>query len=184
MALKFVLLTLLDRQPQSGYEIVKAFDDAVGFFWTATHQQVYRELAGLTDKKLVKFVQIQQSGNPDKKVYSTTASGKRELREWIETPLKETPVKNQLLVKLLNLSEQNTDTLLSEIDVVIKRCKETQKIYQGIERTSFPHKIRTQLSLQELPLYLALRQGLIGLESYLKWLGEAKSEIRKRKANY
>ena len=181
MALKYVLLTLLNRDPRSGYEIVKTFESAVGYFWSASHQQVYRELSGLTDKKLVKFVSVKQGDKPDKKIYSATASGKRALHEWLETPVRETPAKDLLLVKLLNLDEENLELLLAELDQVIERCTGRQKIYRDIERTYYPPKVRRQLSVSDLPLYLALRKGLIGIESQLTWLGEARSEINRRK---
>jgi len=181
MALKYVLLTLLNREPQSGYEIVKTFENAVGYFWTASHQQVYRELSGLTDKKLVRFKTVEQGDKPDKKVYNITATGKRELRGWLESPVIEPQVKDLLLVKLLNLNELTADLLVSELDKVYSRCTERQKIYQDIERTYYPQKVRDGLPLPELPLFLALRKGIIGLESYLKWLEEARSEIENRR---
>jgi len=175
-------LTLLNRDPQSGYEIVKTFENAVGYFWSASHQQVYRELSGLTDKKLVKFVSVQQGDKPDKKIYSTTAAGKRALHEWLETPVRETPAKDLLLVKMLNLDAGNINLLLSELDTLIDRCTERQKVYQDIQRTYYPPKVRSQLSVTDLPLYLALRKGLVGLEAYLSWLNEARREINKRNA--
>ena len=183
MALKYVLLTLLNRDPQSGYEIVKTFESAVGYFWSASHQQVYRELSALTDKKLVRFVSVKQGDKPDKKIYSTTATGKRALHEWLETPVRETPAKDLLLVKLLNLDEENFDLMLSELEQKIEKCTERQKIYQDIESRYYPPKIRKQLTVSDLPLYLALRKGLTGLESYLNWLNEARREISKRKVS-
>jgi len=167
MALKYVLLTLLNREPQSGYEIVKTFESAVGYFWSASHQQVYKELSGLTAKKLVRFVSVKQGDKPDKKIYSTTATGKRALQEWLETPVRETPAKDLLLVKLLNLDVENLDLLLAELDQLIEKCNERQKIYQDIERTYYPPKVRKQLTVTDLPLYLALRKGLTGMEAHL-----------------
>ncbi len=180
MALKYVLLTLLNREPQSGYEIVKTFESSVGYFWNASHQQVYRELSGLTDKKLVRFVSVKQEDKPDKKIYRATANGKRALHSWLQTPLQERPAKNLLLVKLLNLNDENLDLMLAELDQVLERCSERQKIYQNIERTYYPAKVKSQLSVTDLPLYLALRQGITALESHLLWLSEARREINKR----
>ena len=41
MSLKHAILTLLESQPGSGYDLVKRFKDGLGYFWNAKHQQVY-----------------------------------------------------------------------------------------------------------------------------------------------
>jgi len=183
MALKFVLLTLLNREPQSGYEIVKTFESSVGYFWSASHQQVYRELSGMTDKGLLEFVDVRQGDKPDKKIYSTTGEGKKALTDWLQAPIKQSPVKDLLLVKLLSLNEKNADILLAELDQAFAEAAERQKVYQHIERTHYSADAQARLSLSELPLYLALRRGLVGLESYLEWLSETQSAIRRQREN-
>ena len=65
MSLKYVVLSLLNRQPQTGYEIVRSFDSSVGYFWQASHQQVYRELSALADSRQVRFKQVKQTDKPD-----------------------------------------------------------------------------------------------------------------------
>ncbi|MCS6814837.1 MAG: PadR family transcriptional regulator, partial [Cyanobacteria bacterium] len=54
MALSHALLSLLLHQPSSGYDLAKQFDcsveGSVGFFWGASHQQIYRELTRLEEQ--------------------------------------------------------------------------------------------------------------------------------------
>ena len=45
MALEHALLVALDEQPASGLDLAKRFERSIGFFWHATHQQIYRVLA-------------------------------------------------------------------------------------------------------------------------------------------
>jgi len=137
MALKYVLLTMLSRERQTGYEIVKSFDSAVGYFWSASHQQVYRELSKLSDTELVKFASIEQGDKPDKKVYRITAAGKRELRKWVEAPIVEPPTKDLLLVKLLNLNDANVAVMLAEFDRMLEMAKQRFEIYKGIEKLHY-----------------------------------------------
>ena len=45
MSLAHAVLTSLIEKPSSGYELARRFDKSIGYFWHATHQQIYRELA-------------------------------------------------------------------------------------------------------------------------------------------
>lgn len=44
MALSQAILATLLTGPVSGYKLTKRFNAAIGYFWQATHQQIYREL--------------------------------------------------------------------------------------------------------------------------------------------
>ena len=47
MSLKHAMLVSLAERPASGYDLVRRFDRSVGYFWRASHQQIYRELPKL-----------------------------------------------------------------------------------------------------------------------------------------
>jgi hypothetical protein len=53
MSLAHVLLTSLIEKPSTGFELARRFDRSMGFFWNATHQQIYRELNGMQKKAVV-----------------------------------------------------------------------------------------------------------------------------------
>ena len=180
MALKFVLLTLLNRKQSSGYEIVKSFDQAVGYFWSASHQQVYRELSKLADTALVKFTEVKQGDRPDKKVYRITAAGKRELYDWLEKPTNASPTKDPLLVKLLNLQPDTVELLQKELDQAIVMATERHDVYLGIEKTYYSKSQIASLELKDLAVYLALRKGISNIESHIDWLQKSRDMIAKR----
>ena len=69
MSLRYAILASLESHPHTGYEIAREFDSAVGYFWQATHQQIYKELSKLTAESLVGFEQIYQQSKPSKKRY-------------------------------------------------------------------------------------------------------------------
>ncbi len=50
MSLPHVLLTSLLERPNTGFELARRFDRSMGFFWNATHQQIYRELNNMLKK--------------------------------------------------------------------------------------------------------------------------------------
>lgn len=180
MSLKFVLLTLLHREQATGYEIVKSFDQAVGYFWSASHQQVYRELSKLADTALVKFTEIEQGDKPDKKVYRITGAGERELHDWLGKPAASPPTKDLLLVKLLNLRPDTVELLLEELDIAIDKAIERQNIYLEIEKTYYSKAQVASLELKDLAVYLALRKGISNIESHIDWLRQSRSTIAKR----
>lgn len=175
MSLKFVLLTMLNRESRTGYDLVRTFDTAVGYFWNASHQQVYRELASLTEARLVKFRQVKQEEKPDKKIYSLTSSGRNALQQWLETPLKPQKSKDLLLVKLLNARSENLTLFTDEIERNIERSEKLQATYLEIEKTHYSPKQRRTLPHDQIMIYAALRKGILSIEAHLSWLREIKT---------
>uniref|UniRef100_UPI00286DB6B3 PadR family transcriptional regulator n=1 Tax=Chamaesiphon sp. VAR_48_metabat_403 TaxID=2964700 RepID=UPI00286DB6B3 len=84
MALSHAILAAINDCPCSGYDLAKRFDGSVGFFWNATHQQIYRELTKLEEQSQLDARLVQQEHRPDKKIYTLTSKGEETLRSWIE----------------------------------------------------------------------------------------------------
>lgn len=82
MALAEAILVCLSESAMTGYDLAKHFDNSVGFFWKASHQQIYRELAALKDKGWVRATTIEQDGRPNKHRFSITREGKQHIRQW------------------------------------------------------------------------------------------------------
>ena len=61
----------------TGYEITRTFDQVLVYFWKASHQQVYRELASLHGDGCVVYEVVRQPDKPDKKVYRHHRRGTR-----------------------------------------------------------------------------------------------------------
>ncbi len=79
MALPHAILVSLSEQSGSGYELAHRFDRSIGFFWSATHQQIYRTLRTMEDDGWVHVTPVVQQGRPDKKVYTVADAGRAEL---------------------------------------------------------------------------------------------------------
>ena len=179
MSLKFVLLTLLDIEPRTGYDLVRTFDTAVGYFWNASHQQVYRELGSMCDAKLLKFKEIQQDHKPDKKIYSLSKTGKTELQNWLTNPIKQQKNKDLLLVKLLNTNADNVHLMLEELERNTQASRTTLETFLGIEKMYYSAKQRRLMEVDQVMIYAALRKGILYIESHLLWLDEVKGLIKK-----
>ena len=87
VALPHAILVSLCEQSGSGYELARRFDRSIGYFWAATHQQIYRTLRAMEDDGWVHVTPVAQQGRPDKKVYTVSDSGRAELARWIAEPL-------------------------------------------------------------------------------------------------
>src|SRR5689334_15757585 len=86
VALPHAILVSLCEQSGSGYELARRFDRSIGYFWAATHQQIYRTLKSMEDDRWVAVTPVVQQGRPDKKVYAVSDAGRAELASWIAEP--------------------------------------------------------------------------------------------------
>jgi DNA-binding PadR family transcriptional regulator len=78
------VLGLLTRRERSGYDLLKAIERSVGFFWTPAKSQLYALLPKLVDRGLLKARRVEQDRRPDKTLYRITRAGRRALREGLE----------------------------------------------------------------------------------------------------
>jgi DNA-binding PadR family transcriptional regulator len=91
------LLGLLRDGPRSGYELVAAAEEMIGGFWTITRSQVYRELAALADRGLLRRG---QTGPRDRQPYHLTATGRAAFRHWVNTSPEPENLRIPLLLRL------------------------------------------------------------------------------------
>lgn len=111
MALRDAILVSLSDDAMSGYDLAKHFDQTVGFFWRATHSQIYRELSKLKEKGHVSAEEIQQRGKPNRIIYSITEAGREALLAWSRQPCAPDPVKDDFLVRLYGLEHMDVAAL-------------------------------------------------------------------------
>lgn len=179
MSLKHVLLTVLHEGPATGYDILKEFDAHMGFFWNASHQQVYRDLAQLTEAGLVTFTAVAQEHKPDKKVYVITESGRDALRQWVDEPLKKRQrIRDELLVKLLAGEVTGSSSQMKRLDEERRRHRAKLETYYQIQQEHFDVTSIEEIPAIERLAYMTLRRGILGEESWLQWANELEAVIR------
>ena len=83
MSLKHGLLGLLSYGSMTGYELDKTFKDSLFLFWKAQTSQIYRELNGMEHSGWLTSEIVYQTDKPNKKLYSLTESGRKELHDWL-----------------------------------------------------------------------------------------------------
>jgi DNA-binding PadR family transcriptional regulator len=169
MALAHTILALLAQQSDSGYDISKRFDEDLSCYWKATQQQVYRELSKMEGQGWVKYETILQAGKPDKKVYHITDLGWQELMRWYAEPTEPTPIREDLLVKVLIGDRMPRKLLLQELH-------HRQKLHQA--KLSEYQAIKSKFCAMDKPpvdlrfKYLTLKRGIAYEETWLTWCDE------------
>lgn len=176
MGLPHALLVSLSEQTGSGYELARRFDRSIGYFWAATHQQIYRTLRTMEQAGWVQATPVVQQGRPDKKVYSVTATGREELSRWIAEPLSGrggSVADNRtrdLAVKIRAAAFGDVRAVLVQVDELRTERTELLETYRDHQKRQFADPAR--LTGSALHQYLVLRGGIRAEESAIDWLSE------------
>ena len=176
MSLQHAILVMLDREPASGYDLTRRFERGIGNFWQASHQQIYQQLARLSEAGHVSFRVLAQSGRPDRKVYRLTAAGRRALQAWLVEPAKAPVVRDALLIKVFAAHLGDRDTLGTEIDRHLAAHRETLAAHRREEEAYFALDA-TRRDAQRLP-YLTLRRGIRYEQEWIVWLEETRLALQ------
>ena len=173
MALRYAILTALIEDDLSGYDLARSFDKSLGFFWKASHQQIYRELKLLSERGWIKGTAEAQKGKPDRIVYALTDEGRGALDEWVlqkdRMRLQET--RDELFIKLYNLSESNVGYMHARISERREEMMRRLFLYERIRRNHYADP--DSLPLRRKGVYLALMGGITQGEQYLTWCDDA-----------
>ena len=171
MALAHAIMTALIDSDLSGYELARDFETSLGFFWHASHQQIYQELHKLAEKGWLNKREVHQSGKPNKIVYGMTKAGREALAEWILGASKSQVAKDELVIKLYNLSPRNAAHLAAEIS---ERREQMMRLLYTYEKIRLRHYSDPQsLPTRSKGVYLALSRGLGHGQQFLAWCDEA-----------
>lgn len=176
MALPHAILVSLCEQASSGYELARRFDRSIGYFWSATHQQIYRTLRSMEDDGWVRVREVEQHGRPDKKEYTVTPAGHAELARWIAEPLSgrgSTVADNRtrdLAVKIRAAAYGDTDAIRAQAEQLRTERAALLDTYRGFEKQQFPNP--AGLTGSERHQYLVLRGGIRAEEGAIEWLTE------------
>lgn len=171
MALAHAILVSLLDAPRSGYDIAKEFDQSVGFFWKASHQQIYRELGKLDRGGLLLSQTIEQTGKPNRIEYRLTEAGENALAEWVAASSEPASVKEDLLVKMFAAGRVATADLLADVRRRREFFEALLELYRRIERRHYADPSRLDARMRGR--YLGLSAGLRHARMWIEWCDEA-----------
>ncbi|MDI3290313.1 PadR family transcriptional regulator [Polyangium sp. 15x6] len=177
MSLKHLILAVVGTRPATGYEITKEFDEVAGFYWRATHQQVYRELAALAEAGLVRFKEVEQQGKPDKKVYTITAKGRRAFADWFREPPEAPRHADPLMIKFFAAELVGIEDLRAQLALARERHAALLATFEAIEAKYYAEPVDEMPRWKKL-IYLTLRLGITRERAWLRWAEESERVLR------
>ena len=168
MSLKHAILGYLTVQPLSGYDLKKVFDHALGYFWSATHSQIYRTLDRLVrDGEATQEVVIQRD-RPNKKLYQPTEAGWDELRRWLAEPHGLPTLRHPLLVQLAFAELLDDDQVVALLEDYGARLAERIGRYRDPAHHQHIYLARTPR--ERFLWWSTLDNGIATLEAELCWV--------------
>lgn len=170
MALEHALLVALSEQPASGLDLSRRFARSIGYFWSATHQQIYRVLGRMADDGWLEVTEVAQTGRPDKKVYAVSASGIDVLTTWLAEPTETPALRSDLAVKLRGASFGDREAVLATVRGTLADHVTRLDHYRQLMKRDYPRP--SDLTDLELDQYLVLRGGVRLEEFWVDWLTE------------
>lgn len=136
MSLPHALLTSLIERPSSGLDLASRFDRSIGYFWQASHQQIYRELARLEQAGWVSSAPA-EGGRGRKRRYEVLPAGREELRRWVEESTEPRPQRDEMMVRLRAEAAIGPTGLARELRRHLQLHEEKLALYRAIEARDF-----------------------------------------------
>lgn len=173
MSLRHAILTALIEKPSSGLELTHRFDLSIGYFWHASHQQVYRELVRLEDEGFIRSIP-QPPSRGNRKHFEVTRDGRAALVAWVAEAEEPRPNRDPLLVRLRAASVVGVGPLVEQMRAHRDAHSERQQEYVAIADRDFGAQAMSDTARMQ---FLILRAG-IGLEEHwIRWLDAAIAEL-------
>lgn len=170
MSLPHALMTSLLEKSCSGYDLARRFEKSIGYFWRASHQQIYRELGRMEAAGWIRSEAAEDAGKSRKRVYEVLPAGREELKRWALQPVDPPPPRDEFFVKLRTDAVMGPLGLEQEIERRMGLHKLRLAAYRAIEARDFQGKELSRLGEIQ---YLILRAGIMQEEGFIKWSEEA-----------
>ncbi|AEF40646.1 PadR family transcriptional regulator [Hoyosella subflava] len=174
MSLRCAILTALVERPSTGRELTRRFDSSIGYFWHATHQQIYRELGNMADDGLIQPHASQLKGRGAPRCYEITETGEEHLRTWVHSGQEPVTVKDPLLVRLRAAAVLGGIDMREQVQQHLDYHRSLLETYRSIEERDFSRLPGTQ---RERVQYLILRAGIDTELSWANWCAKALEQL-------
>ncbi len=169
MSLPHALITALIERPCSGLELARRFDLSIGYFWHATHQQIYRELGRLEQLGWAESLPP-ESGRGRKKVYRALPAGREELVRWVGESQDPKPMRDELMLRLRAEALVGPTAVMDDIQRRLEMHRERLELYRGIEARDFPDGDATR---EQQIQHLVLSAGVMLESLWVEWSEKA-----------
>ena len=171
MALRDAIMATLASGEASGYDLSKRFDVGVANFWTATRQQLARELDKMEQEGLIRARVVEQERRPTKRVFALTDAGHAAIFAFSLHEPRPSAIRDDLLVQVETVSLGDLHSIRRSI--VARRALSVSKL-AAYERAN--ERLRGTLTHDEylsagerIGPYLTLLRGILFERENLRW---------------
>ena len=178
MSLRYALLGYLFDTPMSGYDLAKVFDYSVGYFWNASHSQIYPELNKMEKEGLLSSQRVEQEGRPSKTLYTATAKGREEFIRWMKEPTKPPVTKNPFLIKSFFIDRLDSREAIELIDEYLQSLREALDIYKNLRKAGRKAVAELGNPFDLQIKLLTLDAGIMHIEASIKWGEKVKKTLK------
>ncbi len=169
MSLPHAILIALLEKSSSGLELTRRFDKSIGYFWSATHQQIYRELGRLEREGQIRAIPAPQPARGKRKEYEVLPAGRAELIRWKAEQDEPKRPRDPLLLRLRASGVVGTEGLEPELRRHLDLHRAQLAAYQEMEKRDFAPPEDTERGRVH---HLVLRGGIMMESFWVEWLGE------------
>ncbi|MFD7861973.1 PadR family transcriptional regulator [Streptomyces sp. NPDC057682] len=183
MSLKYAVLAALLEGEASGYDLAKVFDVSVANFWSATPQQLYRELDRLAEGGLISARVVEQERRPNKRVFTLTGAGRGDLAAFTSRAPRPTAIRDELMVMTQALDGGDPEAVRASIGERMEWSRAKLARYDRLrERLLDGRDEETYLAgADRVGPYLTLMRGRAFEQENLRW-GERALAVLERRA--
>lgn len=184
MSLRDAVLAALLEGESSGYDLAKDFHASVANFWTATPQQLYKELERLADEGLIQARVVEQQRRPNKRMFSLTEAGYDAIRDFTARPARGSTLRDDLLIKVQALDVGDTAAVFDLIAERRDRAEAKVQRYRRLRSRILDGRSEEEFlaAAPRVGPYLTLMRGISYEEENLRWAERALTIVEQRLA--
>lgn len=172
--MRYALLGYLYDTPLSGYDLARIFDTSVGFFWSASHSQIYPELSRMESEGLLTSERIEQPKRPAKTLYRATPNGREEFKRWMREPSDLPVIRLPFLVKTFFMDKVGRKEAVRMIEEHENMQRERLGVYEGLQGVFEKALERSPRSIELESRLLTVKYGRMYVEGVIEWCELAK----------
>lgn len=180
MPLEHILLGLL-REPASGYDLKRSFDDGIGHFWSASLSQIYPTLKRLEKEGLLDRHLAPSERGPQRRVYTLTPDGRKSLEVWLTSGPELATERFGYLAQLflmdaLGDEEQTLEFMRDLHDHLGSWLAELEAVQREVDQ----HGSWRDFPSAHFHRYASLRMGVLALRAKVSWCEETIERLQAR----
>lgn len=175
---RYVLLGLLQEEELSGYEMKRAIDIRMSFFWQESFGQIYPELNKMLEEGLIEQSKAEaaEKAKREKIKYKITPKGEAEFKNWMEAENEKDTIRSEFLLKMFLSTNRNKEEMKNHI-TRFKEQSEQKLAMFGLFEAELKQIEEMHGNHRQILLVLSL--GIRQAKLYIDWCMEALEALGK-----